>query len=187
MARPALHRCRLRQRSGHAHPLAGVPRLLPGSRRRSRRSRGVHQRVVAARPRGISRSTRIDVWSEPHMVNWVWFNTPVEFCYCPHTQARFREWLKPKYRTARGAERARGTAPSRRGTRSRPRGSGRSCPTPISSTGRRSLRRSCRKISRLKADASAPRGARPVIEPLRRPRYHAQPAVRLRQSRTTGG
>lgn len=41
----------------------------------------------------------VDVWSEPHIVNWVWFNTPVEFCYCPHTQARFREWLKSRYRT----------------------------------------------------------------------------------------
>jgi beta-galactosidase len=41
----------------------------------------------------------VDVWSEPHLVNWVWFNAPVEFCYCPHTQARFREWLKGKYRT----------------------------------------------------------------------------------------
>jgi beta-galactosidase len=41
----------------------------------------------------------MDVWSEPHLVNWVWFNTPVEFCYCPHTQARFREWLKTRYRT----------------------------------------------------------------------------------------
>jgi beta-galactosidase GanA len=41
----------------------------------------------------------IDVWSEPHLVNWVWFNTPVEFCFCPHSQARFRDWLKAKYRT----------------------------------------------------------------------------------------
>ena len=41
----------------------------------------------------------VDVWSEPHIVNWVWFNTPVEFCYCPYTQARFREWLKLRYRT----------------------------------------------------------------------------------------
>ena len=41
----------------------------------------------------------VDVWSEPHIVNWVWFNSPVEFCYCPHTQARFREWLKLRYRT----------------------------------------------------------------------------------------
>ena len=41
----------------------------------------------------------VDVWSEPHIVNWVWFNTPVEFCYCPYTQARFRDWLKLRYRT----------------------------------------------------------------------------------------
>jgi beta-galactosidase len=41
----------------------------------------------------------VDVWSEPHIVNWVWFNTPVEFCYCPNTQKRFRNWLKARYRT----------------------------------------------------------------------------------------
>ena len=40
-----------------------------------------------------------DLWSEPHIVNWVWFNQPVEFCYCPYTQARFRDWLKHKYST----------------------------------------------------------------------------------------
>jgi beta-galactosidase len=41
----------------------------------------------------------VDVWSEPHVVNWVWFNAPAEFCYCPSTQARFRDWLKRKYRS----------------------------------------------------------------------------------------
>ena len=41
----------------------------------------------------------VDVWSEPHVVNWVWFNTPAEFCYCPYTQARFRDWLKRKYQS----------------------------------------------------------------------------------------
>src|SRR4029078_4786951 len=39
------------------------------------------------------------VWSEPHVVNWVWFNTPAEFCYCANTQARFRDWLKRKYQS----------------------------------------------------------------------------------------
>jgi len=48
----------------------------------------------------------VDVWSEPHVVNWVWFNTPVEFCYCPHTQARFREWLKRRYQTLDAVNRA---------------------------------------------------------------------------------
>jgi beta-galactosidase len=40
-----------------------------------------------------------DVWSEPHIVNWVWFNTLAEFCYCPYTQGRFRDWLRRKYRS----------------------------------------------------------------------------------------
>jgi len=48
----------------------------------------------------------VDVWSEPHVVNWVWFNTPAEFCYCPHTQARFRDWLKRKYQSLDAVNRA---------------------------------------------------------------------------------
>lgn len=40
-----------------------------------------------------------DLWSEPHIINWA---TPTyipnpEFCFCPHTLARFRNWLKKKY------------------------------------------------------------------------------------------
>ena len=42
-----------------------------------------------------------DVWSEPHIVNWVVFwdmsSTSVEFCYCNHTMSRFREYLRTKY------------------------------------------------------------------------------------------
>ena len=38
-----------------------------------------------------------DVWSEPHIVNWVWFNENIEFCFCPHTVSKFREWLRAKY------------------------------------------------------------------------------------------
>lgn len=40
-----------------------------------------------------------DVWSEPHVINWAEFpylSNP-EFCFCPSSQARFREWLKVKY------------------------------------------------------------------------------------------
>ncbi len=55
--------------------------------------------AVATRAATHSSFYGVDVWSEPHIVNWVWFNTPVEFCYCPYTQARFREWLKTKYGT----------------------------------------------------------------------------------------
>jgi beta-galactosidase len=42
-----------------------------------------------------------DVWSEPHVINWADFPylyNP-EFCFCPSSQARFREWLKKKYGT----------------------------------------------------------------------------------------
>lgn len=38
-----------------------------------------------------------DLWSEPHIVNWVWMNYPVDFCYCPWTQAKFRDWLRARY------------------------------------------------------------------------------------------
>ena len=42
-----------------------------------------------------------DVWSEPHVINWAEFpylSNP-EFCFCPSSQARFREWLQRKYGT----------------------------------------------------------------------------------------
>ncbi len=44
-----------------------------------------------------------DVWSEPHVINWADFPylANPEFCFCPHSQARFREWLKLKYKTLR--------------------------------------------------------------------------------------
>ncbi|PYV13141.1 MAG: hypothetical protein DMG21_21750 [Acidobacteria bacterium] len=40
-----------------------------------------------------------DVWSEPHVINWAEFPylTNPEFCFCPNSQRRFREWLKAKY------------------------------------------------------------------------------------------
>jgi beta-galactosidase len=40
-----------------------------------------------------------DLWSEPHIVQWGepgWINDP-QYCFCPNTQARFREWLQKKY------------------------------------------------------------------------------------------
>lgn len=42
-----------------------------------------------------------DVWSEPHVINWAEFpylRNP-EFCFCTSSQARFREWLRAKYKT----------------------------------------------------------------------------------------
>ncbi len=45
-----------------------------------------------------------DVWSEPHVINWAEFPSLAnpEFCYCDSSQARFREWLKAKYKTLAG-------------------------------------------------------------------------------------
>ncbi len=42
-----------------------------------------------------------DLWSEPHVINWasMRYLTAAEFCYCPSTRARFRDWLKSKYGT----------------------------------------------------------------------------------------
>jgi beta-galactosidase len=42
-----------------------------------------------------------DVWSEPAVMNWASpdYIARAQFCYCPYTQARFREWLKSKYVT----------------------------------------------------------------------------------------
>jgi len=42
-----------------------------------------------------------DVWSEPHVINWAEFPflPNAEFCFCPSSQARFREWLQTKYGT----------------------------------------------------------------------------------------
>lgn len=40
-----------------------------------------------------------DLWSEPHIINWAIINyvPNAQFCFCPHTRARFRQWLKEKY------------------------------------------------------------------------------------------
>jgi beta-galactosidase len=45
-----------------------------------------------------------DVWSEPHVINWAAFPylTNPEFCFCASSQARFRAWLKEKYKTIGG-------------------------------------------------------------------------------------
>jgi beta-galactosidase len=42
-----------------------------------------------------------DLWSEPHVINWAdaTYLKNAEFCYCPHTCARFRAWLEKKYGT----------------------------------------------------------------------------------------
>jgi len=41
-----------------------------------------------------------DLWSEPHVVQWGYFDflpQPATFCYCHHTVQRFRDWLRRRY------------------------------------------------------------------------------------------
>ncbi len=40
-----------------------------------------------------------DLWSEPAVMNWALptYVPNAQFCYCPHSMARFREWLKTKH------------------------------------------------------------------------------------------
>lgn len=49
-----------------------------------------------------------DLWSEPHILNWavIEYVPNAQFCFCPHTRARFREWLKAKYGDLAGLNRA---------------------------------------------------------------------------------
>ncbi len=103
----------------------------------------------------------VDVWSEPHLVNWVWFNTPAEFCYCPHTQARFRDWLKRKYQTLDAVNAAWYRTFSSWDEVEAPRFG-----TILSYTDlidwKTFIAAKLEEDLKLKADASAPRGARPV-------------------------
>lgn len=40
-----------------------------------------------------------DLWSEPHILNWavIDYVPNAQFCYCPHTRARFRAWLEKRH------------------------------------------------------------------------------------------
>ena len=42
-----------------------------------------------------------DLWSEPHIINWasIDYVSNVQFCFCPGTKDKFRDWLKEKYGT----------------------------------------------------------------------------------------
>lgn len=49
-----------------------------------------------------------DLWSEPAVMNWALpaYVPNAQFCYCPHTQARFRKWLQEKHGTLDALNRA---------------------------------------------------------------------------------
>jgi beta-galactosidase len=56
-------------------------------------------RALATNMKGKDAFLGWDLWSEPHIINWAqahWLPN-AEFCFCPYTQARFRDWLQVKY------------------------------------------------------------------------------------------
>lgn len=55
-------------------------------------------RAVAERYRDDGNVVAIDVWNEPHLEPMFDYRGEL-LCYCAHSRAAFREWLKRKYRT----------------------------------------------------------------------------------------
>lgn len=56
-------------------------------------------RALARHLKGSKAFLGWDLWSEPHVINWAnptYIPRP-EFCFCPHTKERFRQWLRRKY------------------------------------------------------------------------------------------
>jgi beta-galactosidase len=49
-----------------------------------------------------------DLWSEPLIISWgyAYYLPSPEFCFCPYTVGRFRDWLKTKYGTLDALNRA---------------------------------------------------------------------------------
>ena len=49
-----------------------------------------------------------DVWSEPAVMNWAQpaYLLNAQFCYCPHSMARFRQWLQHKHGSIEALNRA---------------------------------------------------------------------------------
>lgn len=55
--------------------------------------------AVSARAASHPSFHAIDVWRDPRLVGGSDAVPPGEYCYCPHTRRRFREWLERKYVT----------------------------------------------------------------------------------------
>jgi beta-galactosidase len=65
-------------------------------------------REVARRASASAALRAYDVWSEPAVMNWALptYVPNAQFCYCPHSVARFRDYLKLKYGTLEQVNRA---------------------------------------------------------------------------------
>jgi len=78
---------------------------------------GVREKVLAfftAAARAVADKPAFygwDLWSEPHIINWaevyhLGSGDYLQFCYCPSTMARFRDWLEKEYGTLEALNRA---------------------------------------------------------------------------------
>ncbi len=87
------------------------PESSPGYCRDHAGVRAAELKFFSALARRASESPALlgwDLWSEPHVINWA---TPTyierpEFCFCRHTVARFRTWLRNRYGTLESLNRA---------------------------------------------------------------------------------
>ena len=75
-----------------------------------RKKSEIFMQKVAGQVKDSSAFYGWDVWSEPHLINWTWLDWLPEgaswFCYCRHSQERFRRWLEKRYGDIRGLNRA---------------------------------------------------------------------------------
>lgn len=77
----------------------------PGVRQAAER----FMQAVAARVKDHPAFLAYDVWSEPHIVQWAYFDylpQPALFCFCHHSKQRFRRWLKARYKELSAVNRA---------------------------------------------------------------------------------
>lgn len=68
----------------------------PGVRQAAERFMQAVARQVRDHPAFLA----YDLWSEPHIVQWAYFDylpQPALFCYCHHSKRRFRRWLQDRY------------------------------------------------------------------------------------------
>src|SRR5439155_17510780 len=74
-------------------------------------ARAAGQRFVAALARRLGRFENIWAWNTWQEIGfWPHSGGPLGFCYCPHTLARFREWLRTRYGALAALNRAWSTA-----------------------------------------------------------------------------
>jgi beta-galactosidase len=103
----------------------------------------------------------IDVWNDPLIINDLGTDIALAFCYCRHTRTRFQDWLQATYRSiaSLNASWRRTFRTWREPEAPRPRSAAAPAQVVDWST---FLAVKLHEDLRLKADASAPRGARPV-------------------------